>query len=111
MTEDNTQKSDLQKALDLDAEIESWRDEVSNRIIALHNQIDEAEENNNQKLVDQLNEKLDVWRSVKQAGYSKAEKSQHGQEILDYVREQNKASDAKLAAYRKKQKDLNNSSN
>lgn len=109
MTEENKQKSDLQKALDLDAEIENWRDEVTNRIIALHDQIDEAEEANNQKLAEQLNEKLDVWRSVKQAGYSRAEESEQGREILDYVREQKKASDARLAAYRKKQKELNNS--
>ena len=111
MTEENKQKSDLQKALDLHEEIESWRDEMTNRLIALHDQIDEAEEANNQKLIDQLNEKLDVLRSVKQAGYSKAETSEHGREILDYVREQKKASDAKLSAYRKKQKELNNSSN
>ena len=110
MTEENKQKSDLQKALDLDEEIESWRDEMTNRLIALHDQIDEAEEANNQKLVDQLNEKLDTWISASQAGYSCAADTEQGREILDYVREQKNASDAKLAAYRKKQKELNNSS-
>ena len=111
MTEENKQKSDLQKALDLDMEIEDWEMQVSGRLIALHNQIDEAEEANNQKLVDQLNEKLDVWISVSQAGYSCAAETEQGREILDYVRDQKKASEARIAAYRKKQKDLNNSSN
>lgn len=107
MTEERKQKSDLQKALDLDAEIEDWRGEITNRIIALHDKIDEAEEANNQKLVEQLNEKLDILISVSQDGYSEAEKSDQGREILDYVRAQNKATDARLAAYKKKQKELN----
>ncbi len=110
MTEENKQKSDLQKALDLDMEIEDWEMQVTGRLISLHNQIDEAEEANNQKLVDQLNEKLDVWINVSQAGYSCAADTEEGREILDYVREQKNASEARLAAYRKKQKELNNSS-
>ncbi len=108
MTEEK-QKSDLQKALDLDAEVESWRDQITNRIVSLHDQIDEAEESNNQKLVEQLNEELDIWKAVRQAGYSRAEDSEQGREILDSVREQKKESDARLAAYRKKQKELNSS--
>lgn len=107
MTEEHKEKSDLQKALDLDAEIEDWRSEVTNRIIALHDKIDEAEENNNQKLADQLDKELGVWISVSQAGYSCAEESKQGREILDFVRTQKKESEARLASYRKKQKDLN----
>lgn len=108
MTEEHKEKSDLQKALDLDAEIESWEIQVNGKIISLHDQIDEAEESNDQKLVEKLNEKLDAWISVSQAGYSFAEQTEQGREILDFVREQKKESEARLVTYRKKQKEPNN---
>ncbi len=110
MTEDNKQKSNLQKALDLDAEIENWDSEVHRRILQIQQQMQQAEAAGDSKKLAQLTENFDRWLQVDREGYSNAQESELGREILDSVREQKKESDARLAAYRKKQKEPINSS-